>query len=290
MYGAQSEYYPVKKVVMHTPGDEVTMVSEVNKKEFLYRDTVSQEEIKKEHETLVAFLRDQHVEVILVDKTMCPNLMFTRDIASVSKKGALIMRPLFSARIFEPQYLIPIFEDMGVPILKMSSPCEGGDLVYLTEDCLMIGFGPRTHFDAVSQIAEYLLGSAVKEVIAVPLPSFRVHLDGALMVVGEDLALINSGSLFFPACTFPDKTLVTFPDFLKERGFTLLEVTDEETRDFGPNIFMVNPGLAVSYSWNTRIISELQEHSIEVFPLPGHELVKAGGGPHCMTLPVLRKR
>lgn len=275
---------------MHTPGDEVTMVSEANKKEYLYRDTVSQEEIRKEHEIFVEFLRDQHVEVILVDKTVCPNLMFTRDIASVSKKGALIMRPLFSARLFEPQYLIPIFEDMAIPVLKVTHPCEGGDLVYLTEDCLMVGFGPRTHFDGVSQVAEYLLGSAVKEVIAVSLPSFRVHLDGALMILDKDLALCHSGSLLFPAYSFTDRTMVTLPEFLEERGFTLIEVTDEETRAFGPNIFMVNPRLAVSYSWNTRIISELQEHSIEVFPLPGHELVKAGGGPHCMTLPVLRKK
>jgi arginine deiminase len=290
MYGAQSEYYPVKKVIMHTPGDEVTMVTEANKKEFLYRDTVSHENMRREHEMFVEFLRDQHVEVITVEKTVCPNLMFTRDIASVSKKGALIMCPLFSARIFEPQYLLPVFEDLAVPVLRMTYPCEGGDLVYLTEDCIMIGFGPRTHFDAVSQVAEYLLGSAVKEVIAVPLPSFRVHLDGALMIVGKDLALFNPGSLLFPAYTFADRTLVSLPEFLKERGFTLIEVTDEETRAFGPNIFMVNPRLAVSYSWNTRIISELQEHSIEVFPLPGHELVKAGGGPHCMTLPVLRKK
>jgi arginine deiminase len=55
MYGAQSEYYPVKKVIMHTPGDEVTMVTEANKKEFLYRDTVSHENMRREHEMLLNF-------------------------------------------------------------------------------------------------------------------------------------------------------------------------------------------------------------------------------------------
>ncbi|MBU6998411.1 MAG: hypothetical protein HXS41_05005 [Theionarchaea archaeon] len=290
MYGAQSEYYPVKKVIMHSPGDEITLVTEANKREFLYREPVSQEKSKKEHEMYVEFLRDQHIEVILVGKTVCPNLMFTRDIASVSKNGALIMRPLFPARLFEPQYLIPLFRDMGIPTLEVTHACEGGDLVYLSEDCLMVGVGPRTNLAGVSQLAEYLLGSAVKEVIAVPLPSFRVHLDGCLMILGRDLALYHPGSLLFPACTFTDRALVLLPEFLREKGFTLIEVNDEEARAFGPNIFMVNPKLAVSYSWNTRIISELEEHSIEIFPLPGYELAKAGGGPHCMTLPVLREK
>ncbi|MGC1120886.1 MAG: arginine deiminase family protein [Candidatus Methanofastidiosia archaeon] len=291
MYGAQSEYQPLKKVIMHTPGHEVTKVTEANKRDYLYREPVVQDKMKEEHEMFVQFLRDEKVEVILVEVTVCPNLLFTRDIASVSKKGALLMRPAFSARFFEPLYLNPVFEKLSIPVLEVTRGCcEGGDLVYLDEDTLMIGFGPRTDFDGIVQVSQYLLGSAVKEVIAVPLPSFRVHLDGSLMILDKDLAIFHPGSLLFPAYTFTDKTLVMLPELLEERGFTLIEVKDEETSAFGPNIFMVNPRLAVSYSWNTRIISELQEHSIEVFPLPGHELVKAGGGPHCMTLPVLRKK
>jgi N-dimethylarginine dimethylaminohydrolase len=290
MYGAQSEYSPLKKVIMHRPSDEVCFVAESNKREFLFRDTVSKEKMQNEHDAYCDFLRSENVEVILTKDSFCPNLLFTRDVASVTKKGAILMRPAFATRFFEPLYLEKPFEALHIPVMKITQGyCEGGDLVYLNEDTLMVGVGPRTDLDGLSQIKELLLGRTVEEIIAVPLPSSRVHLDGALMILNHDVAIMHSGSLIFPARLMRENELVLLPEFLKERGFDLITVTDEEVKAFGPNILVVRPGCVVSYSWNTRIISELEERSIEVFKLAGHELVKAGGGPHCMTCPILRR-
>lgn len=289
MFGAQSEYRPLKRVIMHRPSDEVDFVTESNKREFLYRETVSKKKMQKEHDSYVQFLKDEHVEVILVEETLCPNLLFTRDTASVTKMGALLMRPKSVTRFFEPFYLEKVFEALGVPLIPVTQGCcEGGDLVYLNEDVLMVGFGPRTDFDGLLQIKELLLGKVVKEIIAVPLTSTRVHLDGTLMIVNHDLAVLHSNSLIFPAKLLEENELVFLPDFLKDEGFDLIEVTDEEVKNFGPNVFVVKPHLVVSYSWNTRIISELEERACEVFQLEGGELVKAAGGPHCMACPVLR--
>lgn len=288
MFGAQSEFHPLKKVIMHRPSHEVQYVTELNKREFLFRDTVSMEKMQKEHDLYAQFLRDEGAEVIYVQDTVCPNLLFTRDTASVTKKGALLMRPKFVTRFFEPYYLQKLFESLTIPTLTITEGfCEGGDLVYLDENILMVGFGPRTDFDGVLQV-EALMGDAVKEVIAVPLPSFRVHLDGALMILDHDVAIFNPESLIFPANLLRENELILIPEFLKDRGFDLIEVTVKEAQSFGPNILVVKPHLVVSYSWNTRIIAELEERSFDVFALEGHELVKAAGGPHCMTCPVLR--
>jgi N-dimethylarginine dimethylaminohydrolase len=290
MFGAQSEYLPLKKVVMHNPSDEVRFVTESNKKEFLFRSPVSKEKIQKEHDSYTQFLRNEGAEVILVQDTVCPNLLFTRDAASVTKKGALLMRPKFVTRFFEPVYLQKTFESLNIPTTEITHGCcEGGDLVYLNEDILMIGFGPRTDFDGVLQVKDLLLEETVKEIIAVPLPDTRVHLDGTVMILNRDLAIMHPESLKFPAKLLREDELVLLPQFLKDHGFDIIEVTDKEVKNFGPNVFVVKPHLVVSYSWNTRIISELEERSIEVFPLEGHELVKAAGGPHCMTCPVLRQ-
>jgi N-dimethylarginine dimethylaminohydrolase len=289
MFGAQSEYSPLKKVIMHTPSQEIQYVTETNKREFLFRSAATLEKMQEEHAKYVQFLRDEQVEVILTQDTLCPNLVFTRDIASVCRRGALLMRPAFSARIFEPIYVKRIFDSLKIPTMQVTEgTAEGGDLVYLDEHTMMIGFGPRTTFHGVMSIAD-LVSDAVKTILAVPLPSFRVHLDGALMILDKDVAIIHPGSLLFPAQFLHEDELILIPDFLREEGFDIIEVTDEEVRHFGPNILVVKPGIVVSYSWNTRIISELEERSIEVFTLDGHELVKAGGGPHCMTCPVLRR-
>jgi N-dimethylarginine dimethylaminohydrolase len=289
MFGAQSEWLPLKKVIMHSPSEEIHSVTEKNKREFLFRSPVISEKMQKEHAEYVQFLRDEGVEVILIRDTLCPNLVFTRDVASVCSLGALLMRPAFPARFFEPIYVKSVFHSMEIPTMEVKrGSAEGGDLVYLHEDTLMIGFGPRTTFDGVMSITD-MVSDAVKTILAIPLPGFRVHLDGALMIVNKDVAIMHPGSLLFPAKLLHEEELVCIPEFLKEEGFDIIEVTDEEVRNFGPNILAVNPGLVVSYSWNTRIISELEERSIEVFTLEGYELVKAGGGPHCMTCPVLRR-
>jgi N-dimethylarginine dimethylaminohydrolase len=290
MYGAQSEYEPLQKVVMHRPSREVDLVTEKNKSEFLFADTVSKEKMQKEHDAFVTFLQGEHVEVIDPGNTLCPNLVFTRDVASVTKKGAVLMRPKYAARIFEPYYMEKCFNTMNIPVIKTTTGCcEGGDLVYLTEDSLMVGVGPRTDVGGLSELANLFLGTTIKTVISIPLPSWRVHLDGTLMILGKDIAVIHPDSLMFPARILPDNELVDITQYLKDDGFDLIEVTFKEMKQFGPNIFVVRPELAVSYSWNTRIINELKERSFEIFELDGHELVKAGGGPHCMTCPVLRK-
>ncbi len=289
MFGAQSEYLPLKKVIMHRPSDEVELITESNVKEFLYREPVSKEKMQEEHDLYTQFLKDEGVEIILTENTVCPNLLFTRDTASVTKKGAILMRPKFAARFLEPFYLKKLFETLDIPVMEITRGCaEGGDLVYLDEDTLMVGIGPRTDLDALRQIEDLLLGKTVKEIIAIPLPSWRVHLDGTLMILDKNTAIMHSDSLIFPAKLLKKDELIFVPEFLKENGFDLISVTDEEMRNFGPNILVVNSRVAVSYSWNTRIISELEERSFEVFPLQGHELVKAAGGPHCMTCPVLR--
>lgn len=290
MYGAQSEYAPLKRVIMHRPSDEVNFVTESNKREFLYRGTVSKEKMQKEHDSYTQFLKDENVEVILVEDTVCPNLLFTRDTASVTKKGAVLMRPKYAARFFEPDYLKKVFESLRIPVMEINKGCcEGGDLVYLNEDTLLVGIGPRTDLDGLSQLKQLLLGKTVKEIIAVPLPSTRVHLDGTLMILRKDTAIMHSDSLIFPAKLLKEKELVLLPQFLSDLGFDLIDVTVKEAKTFGPNVFVINPHTVVSYSWNTRIISELEERSFEVFKLGGHELVKAAGGPHCMVCPVLRE-
>ncbi len=289
MYGAQSEYFPLKKVIMHRPSDEVNLVTESNKKEFLYRDTVSKEKMQKEHDSYTQFLKDENVDVILVEDTVCPNILFTRDTASVTKKGAVLMRPKYAVRFFEPDYLKKVFESLNIPVMEINKGCcEGGDLVYVDEDTLMVGVGPRTDLDGLSQLTQ-LLEKTVKEIIAVPLPSTRVHLDGILMILRKDTAIMHSDSLLFPAKLLKEEELVVIPEFLNDLGFDLIDVTDEEAKSFGPNVLVVNPHTVVSYSWNTRIISELEERSFNVFRLEGHELVKAAGGPHCMVCPVLRE-
>lgn len=132
---------------------------------------------------------------------------------------------------------------------------------------------------------------AVKEIVAVPLPSYRVHLDDAVMVMSPDIALFHDASLgLFPAYVYNEDgvRLQYLRDHLEEKGLEIIEGNDTEIRVFGSNIVGLGDHKCVSYEWNERLIEILVDRGFDVLTIPGSQLSIGGGGPHCMTCPILR--
>jgi N-dimethylarginine dimethylaminohydrolase len=141
-------------------------------------------------------------------------------------------------------------------------------------------------------VKEKMLGDAVEEFVAVILPSFRVHLDGALMVMAPDLALFHKASLgLFPAYVYNEDgmEIAYLEDYLKGKGVELVYANDTEIRMFGTNIVGLGGDKCISYEWNERIMGILEERGFDVIGIPGSQLSIGGGGPHCMTAPILRE-
>jgi arginine deiminase len=303
-FGAQTEYGRLRKVLMHRPTEELRRITPSNRDSYLFRDVVYWRAFQREHDAFTEALRGEGVEVILLEDLLdgrdrgiasrLPNLVYTRDVCSVTYLGALILRMTYQARYPEPLLVGKAMDRLGIPIaLRVAPPgtVEGGDFVYLDRETLMIGFGTRTNEAGLEMVKGALLGKAVKELLAVPLPSFRVHLDGGLMILAPDLALIHKPSLeMYPAYLYSEDgaELIFVEDFLRERGIELIYADDAEVRQFGTNIVGIGGGKCVSYEWNERIISELEDRGMDVIRIPGSQLSLGGGGPHCMTCPILR--
>jgi arginine deiminase len=303
-FGAQTEYGRLRKVLMHRPTEDLRRITPSNKDSYLFRDVVYWRAFQREHDAFTEALRGEGVEVILLEDLLegrdreiasrLPNLVYTRDICSVTYLGALVLRMTYQARYPEPLLVGKAMDRLGIPIaLRVAPPgtVEGGDFVYLDRETLMIGFGTRTNEAGLEMVKGALLGKAVKELLAVPLPSFRVHLDGGLMILAPDLALIHKPSLeMYPAYLYSEDgvELIFVEDFLRERGIELIYADDAEVRQFGTNIVGIGGGKCVSYEWNERIISELEDRGMDVIRIPGSQLSLGGGGPHCMTCPILR--
>jgi N-dimethylarginine dimethylaminohydrolase len=201
----------------------------------------------------------------------------------------------YQPRFPEPLLAERALQRLGVPIaLRVIPPglVEGGDFVYLNGETVMMGFGTRFNEAGLGAVKEKMLKEAVKEFVAVPLPSFRVHLDGALMVLAPDLALFHRASLgLFPAYVYDERDvrLVFLEDYLRSKGVELIQVDDTEVRMFGTNIVGLGGGKCVSYEWNERIMGILEDRGFDVIGIPGSQLSIGGGGPHCMTAPILRE-
>jgi len=304
-YGAQTEYGRLRSVLMHRPTEELRLITPGNKDAYLFRDVVYWKEFQREHDAFTDVLRGEGVEVVLLGDLLeddqrkiaerLPNLVYSRDVVGVNNLGAMILRMTYQPRYPEPLLVEQGMERLGIPVsLRVTPPgmVEGGDFVWLDEETVMMGFGTRSNEVGVGMVKEALLGKAVKEMVAVTLPSFRVHLDGALMVMAPDLALFHKGSLgLFPAYVHSgDGVRLQFlEDYLKEKGFELIYADDTEIRMFGTNIVGLGGGKCVSYEWNERIMGILEERGFDVIGIPGSQLSIGGGGPHCMTAPILRE-
>ncbi|MHA1975829.1 MAG: arginine deiminase family protein [Candidatus Hodarchaeales archaeon] len=304
--GATCEYNPLKKVLLFRPGREIEQLTIDTYKELSFRDVVYWRRFQQEHDQFSDLLRNEQIDVVLLndmlrkeDKAILdPNMVYMRDTGAVVDSGYIQMRMASQVRSPEPVIVAKALESLGVKKTHVtSSPglLEGGDLVFPDEETLMIGYGPRSNEEGAIQLVDKLLKSDLKTVVLVPLPSWRVHLDGGLMFVDKDLLLYHSMSVTsFPARVYRKNELVEITSlisFLNEHfSPEKIPITDNELYLFGANVVCLNRRKCVVYEWNERIIEELSQHGVEALPIQGSELSRGGGGPHCMTLPILRKK
>ena len=300
-FSALSEIRKLQAVLMHRPGQEISSVTPGNLTYYGFRAKPDLKGMQNEFDNFTSILKDKGVNVVLFSSlinesqlsTSLPNLYFTRDILAIMDIGLIVMNMGIPGRLKEPLVMKRALQQQ-IPIAVEISPpgkLEGGDFVFLDEHTLSIGYGPRTNLEGIAQLTHGLMKSQVHEVISVPLPPYLIHLDQVFSVVESDLCIVHEPSLVYDHAHIDKKgemIRMPFLDYLKSKEFEMIPVNKDEVMQFGANVCAIEPGKIIIYEWNTRIITELEKHGVDVIPIQGTELVKGGGGPHCMTCPILR--
>jgi N-dimethylarginine dimethylaminohydrolase len=154
-------------------------------------------------------------------------------------------------------------------------------VVWIDEKTMIVGRGYRTNAEGIRQVRA-LLGADI-EVVDVPLPHWRgpgdvMHLMSLLSPVDHDLAVVYSRLLPVP-----------FREWLLARGFSLVEVPDEEFDTMGTNVLALSPRQCVMLAGNPRTRAALERAGCEVLEYRGDEIsLKGAGGPTCLTRPLAR--
>ncbi len=290
---------------MHSPGKELELVGPKTYRRYLFSDAVDPERFRADHERFVNVLRSEGVNVILLKEILrghsllssaerLPNLVYVRDTAVVTRAGYVLARMKSSVRRSETSVVEAALRQLAIPMLMKTRPpatTEGGDLVFLDDDTLVVGIGNRTNRMALRHLVMAATKSGLRRLVAVPLPPWVIHLDGTMMVVDRDLAVVHQRSLTSTASIFEDGRLsrrLKFLRFLKTRGMRLVEVTDYERQRRATNVIAIGPRRVVGYAGNARVKREFSQNGVDLIEIEESELIRGFGGPRCMTMPILR--
>jgi N-dimethylarginine dimethylaminohydrolase len=213
--------------------------------------------------------------------------IYTRDASIVCAGGAVICSMGKPQRRAEPAGQEQHLGTIAWPVAgRITSPglLEGGDLIWLDSSTVVVGQGMRTNAEGVRQLKTLLNESpGVVEVLAVPLPDHPdphdvMHLMSLVSPVDADLAVVYSRLL--PA---------SFRNELLNRGYRLVDVSDDEYETMGTNVLALAPRACLMVKGNPQTRAALERAGATVYEYDGAEIShKGGGGPTCLTRPLAR--
>lgn len=393
-----NEIKPLKKVLLHRPGEELLNLTPNALDELLFDDIPDLEKAIEEHDNFAKIFKDEGIEVVYLEdlmaetldqnknlreeflekylkeanisdelayreskkllesikdtkefvlKTMSgitlkelgikndkviynqkytainpmPNLYFTRDPFSSIAEGVSINSMYSVTRSRETIYADYIFNHhkdyKGIKNFYGRGKdyhIEGGDILNINENLLMIGISQRTELDAIRVLAKNVLedqDNDINEIIGVNIPNERayMHLDTVFTQIDYDTFTYHPGIIStFHAVKFSLKDYEMSEEFIEKSLDDLLKdalkldkinllpcgggdpiaALREQWTD-GSNTLAIAPGKVIVYKRNTVTNQMLELNDIEVIKLDSSTLTVGRGGPRCMSMPLIRE-
>ena len=237
--------------------------------------------MQAQHDGLVAALRSHDVDVESVQGEVGNRLKscYTRDPLIMVKGGAIVCRMGARIRRGEELVVTRTLAELGIPILRTLSGTalmEGGSFAWVNPTTAVIGCGVRVNREGAAQVGEVLARQGV-ELLVVDLVGYDIHIDGAFLMVDQDLALVDPVGLTY-----------NFLEELRARGVRCVEIQP------GDNPWIVNslavaPGkLIMPEGASNQTLDALAAHGVTWTTIPYDAMQLNGGGIHCSTMPLLR--
>jgi N-dimethylarginine dimethylaminohydrolase len=237
--------------------------------------------MQRAHDEFTNLLRSEAVDVILVDKA-APGAMkqiYTRDSVIGIPGGAIVTRLARRVRRGEELPVTRALAKAGCPILGTihgSAVFEGGGFAFIDAKTAVCTVSIACNPEGVRQVESILAGLGVT-LIKVPMPGYRIHIDGAFIMVDVETAIVNVNELPYP-----------FIEYLEKRGIKMIELPPEDSA-MSLNCLAVAPGRVIMHgSRSKRLADRLDAAGITVLTCNYETVELGGGGLHCSTAPLIR--
>ena len=252
-----------------------------------------------------------------------PNLYFTRDPFACIGNGVSLNKMYSKTRNRETifgEYIFkyhPLYKDTKLFYNRYENlNIEGGDILVLNKEVLLVGVSERTHPAAIEKLAKNLFynnETTYKTILALTLPKMRtfMHLDTIFTQVDYDKFTIHHECIEMMKVysltrdeTRPRKLKVTeinkkIDEILSSYlGYKVTLIpcggkdtvsADREQWSDGSNTICIRPGVVIAYERNYITNKVLESYGIKVITIPSSELSRGRGGPRCMSMPLERE-
>jgi arginine deiminase len=240
-----------------------------------------------------------------------PNLMFVRDPSAWVGPGVVVGTMAAAVRARESDLIDALYRlhprfataPAWTDTLPVATRVEGGDVLVVSEDRVMVGISQRTPVSGAHRLATALLCSGVaEEVLTVTLPPRAAfHLDLVVAMVDDQTFAVwapvrhalrghrwRATSSGVAVCAVPD------PLSWLSTSSRVIEVGSrdgerhERRWDHGVNVLALAPGVVLAYEDNWRANAQLAAAGVEVVRVAGAALARGRGGPRCLSCPLVR--
>jgi dimethylargininase len=284
IWGGQSMVAPLKRVLVRRPAPPAI---EHQFTHFGYARGVDHDRTEQEHAAFRALLAESGAEVVVAgpDEAGLLDAIFAYDPSLMTDAGAVLLRPGKELRLAEVGLAERTYAELGIPItgrIEAPGTVEGGDTLWLDERTLAVGRGYRTNGEGIRQLAALLAQHGIGT-MTVDLPHWRgpdecLHLMSFISPVADRLAVV-----YLPLMSVP------FVQELQRRGWSFIEVPDEEFETHGCNVLALAPKRVLVCEGSPVTQDRLEAAGCEVLTYLGNELShNRAGGPTCLTRPILR--
>jgi N-dimethylarginine dimethylaminohydrolase len=287
-YGVQSMISPLRRVlVKHARdayGDQNKVMNEWHR--LGYHAAPAFERALAEYEAFLAILQREVPAIeFLPSAATTLDSIYAYDPVVVAPHGVILCRMGKELRRPESAITAAYLESTGMPVVGRIEPpgvLEAGDVIWFDAATVAVGRGYRTNGEGIRQLRE-ILQSSVSDIIDVPLPHWKgpeacLHLMSLISLVDVNLAV-----------TYSPLLPVFMREWLIERGYTLVDVPDEEHRSLACNVLTLSPGRCMMVKGNPVTKELLENAGAVVIEYEGSEIsLKGSGGPTCLTRPLLR--
>ncbi|MGB5237836.1 MAG: arginine deiminase family protein [Flavobacteriaceae bacterium] len=284
-----SEYHQLRAVLLCQAETAFGSADKLSRqwKSLNYVTCPGYEKALREYQQFADIFMSQNIQCHYLpqNRDMSLDALYCRDASIATDFGYIICNMGKAARDMEPAAHAAYYKQTGQNILGIIEPpgtLEGGDVAWIDRRTLAVGHSYRTNYEGIRQLRAMVSAHGI-ELLEADLPHYKgpqdvFHLMSVFSPVDKNLAVVYSPLL-----------PIGFRKELIRRGYEFIEVSDDEFESMGCNVLAVAARKCILVAGNPKTEAALAHKGCKVWAYKGNEIsVKGGGGPTCLTRPMIR--